>query len=136
MSGVEMPAAQPSGYRSGGLCSAILDAPSPTLSVYQKAVARQKELAEAAREDGRQMWEVVGVADTGGILVRSGVAIRLSEVRGRLAFGARVWEVEIRGNRLQYKKAAGEGPTGGWVSLVFEGRTLLKKVTLGAALGV
>lgn len=44
----------------------------------------------------------------------------------RLATGAKIKELELRGERLHYKLIAGNGPAEGWVSLSVKGQTLVK----------
>jgi len=74
-----------------------------------------------------QLWEVVGGADTGGIVVREGKDLE-SAALSRLAFGAIVHEVELEGKRLKYKKVRGEGPEEGWVSLSSKKKDFLVKI--------
>jgi hypothetical protein len=45
----------------------------------------------------------------------------------RLATGAIVEEINLAGERLNYKKISGGGPTTGWVSLTVSGKSLLEK---------
>mmetsp|Transcript_144349 Transcript_144349/g.462430 ORF Transcript_144349/g.462430 Transcript_144349/m.462430 type:complete len:568 (-) Transcript_144349:94-1797(-) len=72
-----------------------------------------------------QVWEVVGGADKGGILVRDGQATSSAQLEERLASGALVEELELKGDRLQYRRLSGTGPETGWVSLQITGKTLL-----------
>lgn len=75
---------------------------------------------------GRQ-WAVVG-GSTKGILVRKGEELHSREFATRLAQNSIVEELELIGDRLHYKKLAGEGPDFGWVSLIVKGATLLRPV--------
>mmetsp|Transcript_44528 Transcript_44528/g.105526 ORF Transcript_44528/g.105526 Transcript_44528/m.105526 type:complete len:221 (+) Transcript_44528:104-766(+) len=62
-------------------------------------------------------WEIVGGADTGGIIVRSGRDLASPKLPERLAHQAIVVEVERAGDRLQYSKVSGSGPSQGWISI-------------------
>eukprot|EP00930_Biecheleria_cincta_P083053 TRINITY_DN72697_c0_g1_i1.p1 TRINITY_DN72697_c0_g1~~TRINITY_DN72697_c0_g1_i1.p1 ORF type:complete len:258 (+),score=18.16 TRINITY_DN72697_c0_g1_i1:130-903(+) len=64
-----------------------------------------------------QLWIVVGGADKGGILVRTGQELASPQVHGRLATGALVEQLELNGERLRYRMINGAGPATGWVSL-------------------
>ena len=46
----------------------------------------------------------------------------------RLQTGAEVEQLDIVGERLQYRKLCGAGPAQGWVSLKLDGRNLLEVV--------
>jgi len=73
-------------------------------------------------------WEVVGGADKGGILVREGVELKSKQYDERLATGAIVEDLELKGERLHYKVVtANWGPKEGWVSLKVSGKELLVK---------
>mmetsp|Transcript_46147 Transcript_46147/g.137940 ORF Transcript_46147/g.137940 Transcript_46147/m.137940 type:complete len:625 (-) Transcript_46147:61-1935(-) len=66
----------------------------------------------------RQLWDVVGGGDKGGILVRRGQAIGSAAHAERLSTGAVVSELErTEGGRLHYSLESGTGPPEGWVSL-------------------
>jgi len=65
---------------------------------------------------GVQLWEVVGGADKGGILLREGEGTSSAKVEERLATGSIVEEVKLAGERLNYKIKTGSGPQTGWVS--------------------
>eukprot|EP00930_Biecheleria_cincta_P033059 TRINITY_DN22900_c0_g1_i1.p1 TRINITY_DN22900_c0_g1~~TRINITY_DN22900_c0_g1_i1.p1 ORF type:complete len:348 (+),score=86.56 TRINITY_DN22900_c0_g1_i1:73-1116(+) len=78
-------------------------------------------------------WEVIGGADKGGILVRTGQDMTSAEAESRLGFGAIVKQVQLLGDRLQYAKISGDGPKFGWVSIKLkDGKELLTKVDLKA----
>lgn len=99
-----------------------------------------------------QMWEIVGGADKGGIIVRyveiflmlssalvlrgmlcflflfapvkclklflvvrDGENTKSNQLDDRLSTGALVEEIELKGDRLNYRLAVGTGPTTGWV---------------------
>eukprot|EP00413_Alexandrium_margalefii_P050036 CAMPEP_0204610872 /NCGR_PEP_ID=MMETSP0661-20131031/61730_1 /ASSEMBLY_ACC=CAM_ASM_000606 /TAXON_ID=109239 /ORGANISM="Alexandrium margalefi, Strain AMGDE01CS-322" /LENGTH=736 /DNA_ID=CAMNT_0051622699 /DNA_START=74 /DNA_END=2286 /DNA_ORIENTATION=- len=75
-----------------------------------------------------QMWEVVGGADKGGILVREGKATASAQLPERLSTGALVEELEpVAQDRLHYKLVTGTGPVEGWVSIKLPGKDLLVK---------
>jgi len=62
----------------------------------------------------------------GAVLVRSACELT-SSVVGDLSQGARVEEVQLEGNRMQYRKLEGEGPEEGWVTLTVKGKDLLRR---------
>jgi len=82
---------------------------------------------------GVQLWEVVGGADKGGILVREGEGTSSAKVEERLATGSIVEEVKLAGERLNYKIKTGSGPQTGWVSIKITGKDLLVRVPETAA---
>mmetsp|Transcript_115047 Transcript_115047/g.245747 ORF Transcript_115047/g.245747 Transcript_115047/m.245747 type:complete len:324 (+) Transcript_115047:63-1034(+) len=70
-------------------------------------------------------WRVVGGADKGGILVRTGKDLASPAAPSRLSTGALVKELELEGDRLLYERATGEGPDSGWVSIRLKDKDLL-----------
>uniref|UniRef100_A0A7S4UZH4 Serine hydrolase domain-containing protein n=1 Tax=Alexandrium monilatum TaxID=311494 RepID=A0A7S4UZH4_9DINO len=82
-----------------------------------------------------QLWEVVGGAAAGGILVRAGRELDSEAQAARLATGAVVREEELIEGRLRYAKITGAGPETGWVSIGIPEKSLLvktDKVSAGA----
>lgn len=78
------------------------------------------------------LWEVVGGAERGGILVRAGRDTASAAEAERLATGALVRELELEGERLRFQRLAGAGPAAGWVSTRLVGppaKELLARVT-------
>jgi len=73
------------------------------------------------------VWQVVGGGLQGGIVVRSGEGLKTKEL-GRISKGAELEEIERDGDRVHYKKLAGDGPDFGWVSRTFKGTPLLEIV--------
>lgn len=71
-----------------------------------------------------QIWEIIGGADKGGVLVREGESIKSLETSERLSTGALVEELELKGDRLHYKRLTGTGPADGWVSIKITGKDL------------
>lgn len=71
-------------------------------------------------------WEVIGGADKGGILVREGQSTTSKQLADRLSTGALIEELDLRGERLQYKRLTGSGPETGWVSLSVSGKEIVK----------
>jgi surfactin synthase thioesterase subunit len=71
------------------------------------------------------LWEVVGGSDKGGILVREGQDLKSKQLDDRLSTGAIVEELQLAGERLNYKVITGSGPPEGWVSLSLKGKELL-----------
>lgn len=78
------------------------------------------------------MWRVTGGSDKGGILVRQGLDLKSPGASERLATGAIVWQLELSGDRLNYKLLTGTGPQEGWVSIKISGKVLLEQITPGA----
>jgi len=78
-------------------------------------------------------WEVTGGTGTGGILVREGQGLQSPATADRLSTGAVVEQVQLVGDRLQFKRISGTGPAEGWVSIKISGKDLLKKLEEGAA---
>mmetsp|Transcript_95539 Transcript_95539/g.270083 ORF Transcript_95539/g.270083 Transcript_95539/m.270083 type:complete len:568 (+) Transcript_95539:95-1798(+) len=74
-----------------------------------------------------QVWQVVG-GKKDGIVVREGSALASAEVAGgRLACGSALAELELKGERLHFKRLSGSGPREGWVSLKMKGSDLVAK---------
>merc|ERR1740129_1820521 len=73
-----------------------------------------------------QLWEVVGGAPSGGILVREGQDLKSKELT-RLCTGAIIEQVELVGERLSFKRVSGLGPAKGWVSLKVKGADIVVK---------
>lgn len=72
-----------------------------------------------------RVWEVVGGAEKGGILVREGRGLKSAEAPERLSTGAIVREWELEGDRLRYRLVTGTGPKAGWVSTKLKDKALL-----------
>lgn len=100
-------------------------------SPVPRAVAKSAVPAEAKGSEGdelgEQMWEVVGGAAKGGIIVRLGQETSSAEQADRLSTGALVREVELQRERLHYKLVKGTGPSVGWVSIKLKDKDLLVK---------
>lgn len=73
-----------------------------------------------------QIYEIVGGADKGGIVVREGQELKSKELE-RVATGSLVQEIELIGQRLHYKLLEGTGPQEGWVSLTLKDKPLVVK---------
>jgi [acyl-carrier-protein] S-malonyltransferase len=80
-----------------------------------------------------QMWEVVGGADKGGILVRQAADLKSPQYENRLSNGALIEELDVLGERLRYKLHDGSGPAEGWVSMSLKGKALVGKTERKAA---
>ncbi|CAE7928475.1 unnamed protein product [Symbiodinium necroappetens] len=70
-------------------------------------------------------WKVVGGGDKGGILVREKKETSSEQLDARLATHAVVEELQLSGERLNFRKLEGEGPETGWVSIRLKGKELL-----------
>lgn len=75
-----------------------------------------------------QLWDVVGGADKGGLLVRNGAATTSKLLIPRLSTGARVEELALEGDRLHYKRLTGTGPDEGWIAIALPGKELARRV--------
>lgn len=71
------------------------------------------------------MWEVVGGADKGGILVREDRRLGSRMLEERLSTGALVLELALDAGRLKYSLLEGGGPSTGWVSIRVADKPLL-----------
>eukprot|EP00747_Dinoflagellata_sp_TGD_P107881 gnl/TRDRNA2_/TRDRNA2_170250_c0_seq2.p1 gnl/TRDRNA2_/TRDRNA2_170250_c0~~gnl/TRDRNA2_/TRDRNA2_170250_c0_seq2.p1 ORF type:complete len:535 (+),score=203.59 gnl/TRDRNA2_/TRDRNA2_170250_c0_seq2:228-1607(+) len=109
-------------------CSTSDGEPEPALlafgdkrSVFQ--IATEIQLAPdtgqvATAADIAPFWEVVGGDDKGGIVVREGKGFNSRGFPTRLSTGALIKALVLDGDRLQYKKVSGHGPSIGWVSVI------------------
>mmetsp|Transcript_82309 Transcript_82309/g.156500 ORF Transcript_82309/g.156500 Transcript_82309/m.156500 type:complete len:637 (-) Transcript_82309:13-1923(-) len=79
-----------------------------------------------------QLWEIVGGADKGGILVRHGRQLSSPEAASRFATGALVEEIELVGERLHCRLRSGSGPSEGWISITLKGKELARRTTRNA----
>lgn len=78
---------------------------------------------------GDAIWEVVGGADKGGIIVRVGQEISSPQTPDRLATGALVEQLDLVGERLHFKKLDGKGPDSGWASIRLKDKALLERTS-------
>jgi len=86
-------------------------------------------IASAAEEGAGGLWEVIGGADKGGIIVRSGKDIDSHKSEERLSFGAVIKQEALVGERLCFIKVEGTGPDTGWVSTQLQGKDLVVRKT-------
>jgi hypothetical protein len=63
-----------------------------------------------------QCWEIIGGTKAGGLVVREGVGTDTKPFVDRLLTGSLVAELALKGQRLQYRLIAGQGPMQGWIS--------------------
>jgi len=99
-------------------------APAPAAQA-EVALPQEAPLASSPNE-GAQMWEVVGGASRGGVIVRLGREIS-SKSTGRLSCGALVRQLDLLDGRLHYERVTGEGPSSGWVSVSVSDKALLAR---------
>uniref|UniRef100_A0A7S4T273 protein-L-isoaspartate(D-aspartate) O-methyltransferase n=1 Tax=Alexandrium monilatum TaxID=311494 RepID=A0A7S4T273_9DINO len=71
------------------------------------------------------VWKVVGGAERGGVIVRTGRELSAQQASSRLSTGALVQQRELQGERLHYTRLTGSGPETGWVSVRLGDRDLL-----------
>mmetsp|Transcript_22108 Transcript_22108/g.38995 ORF Transcript_22108/g.38995 Transcript_22108/m.38995 type:complete len:974 (+) Transcript_22108:63-2984(+) len=74
-----------------------------------------------------QLWEIVGGADKGGVLVREGEKLTSPQCAERLSTGAKVGEIELVGERLHFKRETGTGPAEGWISVTLKDKVLAER---------
>mmetsp|Transcript_128694 Transcript_128694/g.223162 ORF Transcript_128694/g.223162 Transcript_128694/m.223162 type:complete len:498 (-) Transcript_128694:37-1530(-) len=79
-----------------------------------------------------QIWEIVGGADKGGVLVREGLELNSAQSASRLATGTMVEELELRGERLHFRRITGSGPDEGWISIALKDKVLACRVASDA----
>jgi len=77
-----------------------------------------------------QLWEVIGGADKGGILVRQGLDLGSEKFIERLSTGALLQELDCKGDRLHYRLLTGVGPPIGWVTVRLTEKELVVKAPL------
>lgn len=75
-----------------------------------------------------QLWEIIGGADKGGILVRAGKDLSSPALDEKLATGAHVEEVELIGTRLRYRRLTSTGPATGWISTEIKEKALAQRI--------
>lgn len=75
------------------------------------------------------LWEVIGGADKGGIIVRKGPEVSSEAEPERLSTGALVEQQALQGERLRFKRLTGSGPETGWVTLRTKEKELLVRST-------
>lgn len=90
-----------------------------------QAKCRRLAAKSGAFPDDAPRWFVIGGGKSGGITVRKGEGLKTEEL-GRLATGAQIKQLGLKGERLHYQKEQGEGPETGWVSLTLKGQNLLR----------
>ena len=118
--------------------SLAIDDDEATAAEAREVDARVRELQARAEAEksaaalaARQVWEIVGGADKGGVIVREGIDLTSPQVPIRLATGAMVREVELHGERLRFEKVSGAGPDEGWISTALKEKVLACRVTAG-----
>jgi len=100
--------------------------PAPARAPVARPIVAPAAPAPAHAAGQRARWEVIGGADKGGILVRTGQELKSPAASGRLSTGAIVEELALVGERLQYRLAQGSGPHEGWVSIRITSKDLLR----------
>jgi len=79
------------------------------------------------------VWKVVGGADKGGLLSRTGRELNSPHTYCRLSTGAMVQELELHGDRLHFLRLTGAGPGSGWVSTRLKDKELMVQADEDAA---
>lgn len=83
---------------------------------------------QLARSAASRMWEIVGGSDKGGVLVKQGKEMSSPQAPKRLATGSTVEELQLVGDRLQYRIMTGDGPPEGWISTVISKKVSARPV--------
>lgn len=98
--------------------------PPAKASTAAKASSAVASADDKVSPSSETIWEIVGGSTKGGIVVRAGAEISSAEQSTRLSTGARVREIEMRGERLHYRLLEGSGPSEGWVSIKLKDKDL------------
>mmetsp|Transcript_42556 Transcript_42556/g.74777 ORF Transcript_42556/g.74777 Transcript_42556/m.74777 type:complete len:329 (+) Transcript_42556:48-1034(+) len=94
-----------------------------TVQALYDGESRTKTLEEA--DEHGWLWQVVGGAEKGGVIVRAEKDLQSEQLVSRLATGAWVRELALEEGRLHYKLVSGTGPLVGWVSVHLRDKNLL-----------
>jgi len=76
------------------------------------------------------VWEVVGGAEKGGVLVREEQDLASQPAGSRLATGSTIEELELAGERLHYRLLTGTGPHTGWISVCLRDKPLATRMAV------
>lgn len=95
-------------------CQAIYDGEDPSAALLNQS-------------ESVWLWEVVGGAEKGGIVVRSAKSFESEPFATRLATGTLVRELALEEGRLHYILVSGKGPVSGWVSVKVKDKVLLHR---------
>lgn len=90
------------------------------------AIREEQQQAQEEFDHDQPIWVVVGGETSRGILVRSGASLHSREL-SRLETGARVVQIEVKRDRLHYRKLRGDGPDFGWVSIKHKDVELMRR---------
>mmetsp|Transcript_13992 Transcript_13992/g.31436 ORF Transcript_13992/g.31436 Transcript_13992/m.31436 type:complete len:489 (-) Transcript_13992:4-1470(-) len=90
-------------------------------------------MADRSNSSSKSRWRIVGGADKGGIVVRTGRDTTTEQCAERLATGAIVEEVDLAGDRLCFRKISGNGPAEGWISVKLKDKDLAIKMPVAEA---
>lgn len=99
--------------------------PLRKLPVLRTCTEKSMQKAELASTEKVQAWKVVGGADKGGIIVRAGQETSSDQQADRLSHGALVSQLQLKGERLNYKLLKGTGPHEGWISIKLKDKDLV-----------
>lgn len=106
--------------------------PAPDAAAARRGEEKESDASASAmttsgRETKDVLWKIVGGADKGGIIVRTGELLTTSAEKERLTTGSKVSELKLVGDRLNYNLVEGSGPRTGWISVRLAGRVLAEK---------
>lgn len=85
---------------------------------------------EGIKETSALLWRIRGGSESGGVIVRTGPGTDSPQAAARLSTGSVVWELELRGVRLHFRKLRGDGPDEGWISITLNHKVLAEHCSL------
>jgi len=96
-----------------------------SLACQGKDLLVKAELPQEVLLRRGDVLRVIGGGAKGGLLVREGQDMSSHELASRLSTGAVVQALAFEAGRVCYKLLSGAGPASGWVSTVYQGKSLL-----------
>jgi len=109
-------ASEPAAAPAKSIAARLADEDARAKAAAIRALREEGRLAQQAYEDDQPVWVVVGGAGSNGIVARRGVSLHSPELN-RLQMGARVVQLDLKRDRLHYRKLEGDGPDFGWVTV-------------------
>ncbi|CAE7341887.1 unnamed protein product [Symbiodinium microadriaticum] len=114
---------------AGALSWTFLDQRANDIDVSQQT-ARPAIEPEGIKETSALLWRIRGGSESGGVIVRTGPGTDSPQAAARLSTGSVVWELELRGVRLHFRKLRGDGPDEGWISITLNHKVLAEHCSL------
>jgi len=112
----------------------LLDPDDETREEASAVMEKAQKMQLTAAAESNKIWEVVGGADKGGIVVREAADLNSPSFNARLETGCILQEIELVGERLHFRKLQGRGPEAGWVSIALKDKVLACRVASGSKL--